>query len=190
MHLSAGRDLTTWQPQLGGSRLNLARLAWNSNPLVYINPPGPFVQCYNTRGVKWIHLQGILRLLATSRWSIRWSSRRFSFESILGQNQCWDKVYRMNITFQDFAVSQIKAFLYSSYGATARTICYAYHAFFVSPSLGPYPVSIEAWCYLGPHLTHGIPYSLKTSLLESDSLHTWPSSRNPSASSWLAQRLG
>ncbi|MCJ1264273.1 hypothetical protein MMC22_004144 [Lobaria immixta] len=127
--VSAFRNQVRWIPDINGL-----------NPLKKYNPVRPFVYWYNTR-----KMNGILGKVLDDRFASRKANEQ-SQSSMSGKpiidlaldNYLNDGTQRssntIDPTFKEFAVDQIKLFLFAGHDTTSTTACYVYHLLSKNPS--------------------------------------------------------
>lgn len=143
------------------------------NPLTHINPIRPLVHWYNGRRMN----RYISRELETSYTANRGGSADKSIvglalKSYLEDESIIKRAQGMDATFKDFAISQIKLFLFAGHDTTASTICYIYHLLSRNPAALE-QVRAEHDTVFGkelnrtvslitskPHLLNQLPYTL------------------------------
>jgi cytochrome P450 len=143
------------------------------NPLVHIDPLRPIVQWYNTR-----RMNGYINKVFGDRYSVNRDDVSgktivdLALKAYWDESQCKEKVGKMDSTFHEFAVSQIKLFIFAGHDTTASTICYVYHLLSLHRSalirlraehdavFGPNLTETDSLIASKPHLLNQIPYTL------------------------------
>ena len=143
------------------------------NFLVRMNPVRPLVQWYNTR-----RMNGYITRQLEDRYVTRQGAFKgksivdLALNTYVAEHSTNKTVERMDATFEEFAISQIKLFIFAGHGTTASTNCYVYHLLSRHPS-ALQRIHAEHDTVLGrdlsltaslitstPHLLNQLPYTL------------------------------
>ncbi len=98
------------------------------NPLTRFNPFRPIMQWYNTRRMnRYVKRELEDRYARRSSTSTSKSIVDLALKAYTAENATDQTSKQMDPTFQEFAISQIKLFIFAGHDTTASTICYVYH---------------------------------------------------------------
>lgn len=143
------------------------------NPLVHVNPLRPLMQWYNTRRMNVYINRELKSRYSTHRGDLLGKTIiDLALKAYWEENKSEEKMKQMDATFQEFAISQIKLFIFTGHDTTASSLCYVYHLLSRHPAaltqlraeynavFGPKLTETSSLIASKPHLLNQLPYTL------------------------------